>query len=427
MWTEFTQAQRAEPDLHDAETILRTCVHCGFCTATCPTYVVRGDELDSPRGRIYLMKGFLEKGGAPSANLVRHLDRCLTCLSCMTTCPSGVDYARLIDRTRGRIEAVYHRPLGERLLRWMLLVLLPRPALFRWTMRLSAPFKGLAGWMPGRLKGMLASAPDRLPAASPLDVPQVIPAEGARRMRVALLMGCAQPVLRPAVNEATARLLARHGCEVVVAEGVGCCGALAHHNGDDDGAVNAAQANVAAWERVMATGGLDAVVVNASGCGVTIKDYGATLRRHGDWAERGARIAALARDPVELIESLGLATPTADRLPAVALHQPCTQQHGLKIKDAPARLLRAAGFRVLMPHEAHLCCGSAGTYSLFQPEIAGALKERKLGHLQSLDATLIATGNIGCLVHLAEDAKLPVVHVVELLDWATGGPKPSGL
>jgi len=431
MQTSFTQAQLADADIRAADGILRKCVHCGFCTATCPTYVLLGDELDSPRGRIYLIRDMLEKDARAPATVARHLDRCLTCLSCMTTCPSGVDYARLVDIARERMAPRVRRPLVERLLRAALLRLVPRPGLFRLALigaALARPFKAL---LPGRLGVMTGMAPKTLAPPSAVDRPQVFPAEGVKRKRVALMTGCAQQVLRPSINEATVRLLTRLGCEVVVAEGAGCCGALAHHIGEAAAAEAAARANIAAWERTMAAGGLDAVVVNASGCGTTIKDYGFVLRRDPAWAERGARIAKLARDVSEVIDDLGLqgVRPVDDRAGArtVAYHAACSLQHGQRVREAPKRLLAAAGFEVREPAEPHLCCGSAGVYNILQADLAARLKERKSQRLAATGAALVATGNIGCWSQLQGASPLPVVHTVELLDWATGGPPPEGI
>ncbi|MBM3952771.1 MAG: glycolate oxidase subunit GlcF [Rhodospirillales bacterium] len=428
MQTSFTPAQLADADIREADGILRKCVHCGFCTATCPTYVLLGDELDSPRGRIYLIKHMLETDARAPATPARHLDRCLTCLSCMTTCPSGVNYMRLVDIARERMARGLRRPAMERMLRTLLMRLLPRPGVFRLALlgaALARPFKAL---LPGRLGVMAAMAPKRLAPPSAVDRPQVFPAEGARRKRVALMTGCAQQVLRPSINEATVRLLTRLGCEVVVAEGAGCCGALAHHIGETAAAEAAARANVAAWERVMAAGGLDAIVVNASGCGTTVKDYAFLLRHDPVWAERGARIASLARDVSEVIDDLGLRgmrpTDNRPRARVIAYHAACSLQHGQRVREVPKRLLAEAGFEVREPAESHLCCGSAGVYNILQADLALRLKERKAQRLAATGADVVATGNIGCWSQLQGASLMPVVHTVELLDWATGGPPP---
>ncbi len=428
MQTNFSPAQLADPHIQTANGILRACVHCGFCTATCPTYVLLGDELDSPRGRIYLIKDMLENERPASAKVAKHIDRCLSCVACMTTCPSGVHYMHLVDHARVHIAETYARPWPERLLRALLAVVLPRPGLFRLALvgaRLARPFKGL---LPGRLKGLVAMAPASVPGPSAMDRPQVFPAEGARQRRVALLTGCAQQVLRPAINEATVRLLTRLGCEVVVAKGVGCCAALVHHMGREAETHARIKANIVAFERVMEGGALDAIVVNASGCGTMVKDYGHILRTDPAWAERARRVAALARDVSEVLAELGLGTLRLDgERPVVAYQSACSLQHGQKITKEPKRLLADAGFEVREPAEAHLCCGSAGTYNLLQPELASALGARTADRLAATGAQVIATGNIGCLVQMTGAAGIPVVHTVELLDWATGGPRPPEL
>jgi len=433
MQTSFTLAQLADPAIQASNEILRKCVHCGFCTATCPTYVLLGDERDSPRGRIYLIKQMLESGRPADEDTVRHVDRCLSCLSCMTTCPSSVHYMHLVDHARAYIEETYRRPFFDRILRRLLVRVLPDPKLFRWSLRaaqLGRPFRFL---LPARLKGMVAMAPKRLPRASATDRPQVFRAEGSRRMRVALMTGCAQKVLDPKINEATIRLLTRHGCEVVVAEGAGCCGALTHHMGREDDALTKAKANIAAWHREYEGEGLDAVVINASGCGTTVKDYGFMLRSDPQWSARAAIVAGLAKDVTEVLRELQLKPTGAAEKLTVAYHSACSLQHGQKITALPKQLLAEAGFAVRDVPEAHLCCGSAGTYNLLQPELATQLRDRKVENIRSTGADAVAAGNIGCLVQigggLARDGgpPIPVLHTVELLDWATGGPRPAAL
>jgi glycolate oxidase iron-sulfur subunit len=427
MQTSFSLAQLADPDTRESEKILRNCVHCGFCTATCPTYVLLGDELDSPRGRIYLIKNLLESGEAPTPDVVKHVDRCLSCLSCMTTCPSGVHYMHLVDHGRARIEESFARPLPERLLRHILAALLPRPTVFRVALIAARFGRSLASYLPERLGAMLLLAPSRLAAPSPVDRPQVIPADGPRRKRVALLAGCAQQVLAPQINEATIRLLTRHGCDVVVAEGAVCCGALVHHLGRHASALAYARANIDAWQRVIDAGGLDAVVINASGCGTQVKDYGFMLREDDAYAEKAQRISAMARDVTEVVAELGLVPTVRSTGQRVAYHSACSMQHGQRIRNKPKALLAKAGFTVLDVPEGHLCCGSAGTYNLLQPALATRLRDRKIGHIESLRPELIATGNIGCQTQLAAGTAVPVVHTAELLDWATGGPPPAVL
>ena len=423
MQTRFSEAQLADPGVREADGILRACVHCGFCLATCPTYLVLGDELDGPRGRIYLIKEMLESGKPASAETALHIDRCLSCLSCMTTCPSGVHYQHLVDDARARIEATLDRPWRERLLRGLIARVLPYRRRFRWALLGGALARPFRAFVPGRL-GVMAGLARRIRPPSAVDRPQVFPARGPRRMRVGLLTGCVQPALRPEINEATVRLLTRLGAEVVVV-GSGCCGALVHHLGREADALRQVKAAIRAFEVVS---GLDAIVVNASGCGTMLKDYGFVLRSDATWADRAARIAGLAKDVSEVVQTLGL----GDRVTArpkrrVAYHSACSLHHGQHVVEAPKRLLADAGFEVVEPAEAHICCGSAGAYNILQPVLAEGLKRRKLGHLEALEPELVAAGNIGCLVQIGGGTRIPVVHTVELLDWATGGPPPPEL
>lgn len=427
MQTSFTAEQLRDPDTRESERVIRTCVHCGFCTATCPTYVLLGDELDSPRGRIYLIKQMLEGGRAATAEVVKHVDRCLSCLACMTTCPSGVNYMHLVDHARRHIEQTYRRAWPDRVLRSLLATVLPRPGLFRLALQGARLARPLGAVLPGRLAAMLELAPRHIPARSAVDRAQTFPADRARVARVALLSGCAQQVLAPHINEATIRLLTRHGVEVVVARHGGCCGALAHHLGKERPALGSARANVGAWMRELRGQGLDAIVVNASGCGTTVKDYGFMLRADTDLAADAATVAGLALDVTELLERIGVAPAVCDTDLKVAYHSACSMQHGQKITTLPKRLLVAAGFTVVEPAEGHLCCGSAGTYNLLQPAIAAELKARKVANLESTAPDVIATGNIGCITQIASGTAIPVVHTVELLDWATGGPRPPAL
>jgi glycolate oxidase iron-sulfur subunit len=427
--TDFTAEQLADPDTASSEKILRTCTHCGFCAATCPTYVLLGDELDSPRGRIYLIKEMLARKRV-TGDTVKHIDRCLSCLACMTTCPSGVNYMHLVDHGRRWIEQNYRRAWSERAFRRLLGAVLTMPPLLRLSLRVAACAKPVARFLPGALAPLFALSPSSIPPASSTHRPQIFPAEGTRRTRVALLVGCAQRVLAPDINEATIRLLTRHGCEVVVAQGTGCCGALVHHLGDEPKALALARANIDAWETERLATGLDAIVINASGCGTTVKDYGFMLRKDSAYADKAASIATLARDVTEVITELGLDRPTSPpsaRWRRVAYHSACSMQHGQRLHASPKKLLAAAGFEPLEVPEGHLCCGSAGTYNVLQPKIATALRDRKLSNIASTRPDLVATGNIGCIVQLAPSSLVPVVHTVELLDWATGGPQPKAL
>lgn len=423
MQTNFTAEQLADPGIARANEILRACVHCGFCTATCPSYQVLGDELDSPRGRIYLIKEMLETGRDADEKTVKHIDRCLSCLACMTTCPSGVHYMHLIDQARAHVERTYRRPLMDRLLRWTLAKVVPYPGRFRLAMagaKLARPF---ARVLPdARLRAMLAMAPATIPPVSRNDDPQSFPAQGTRKYRVALQIGCAQRALNTDINDATIRLLRRLGCEVVVPKNLGCCGALSHHMGREGESHAQAARNIRAY---LAEGDLDAVIINTSGCGTTVKDYGHMFRTDPMAAE-AAKVAGLAMDISEFLVKIGLPAGAPKGL-RVAYHAACSLQHGQQVKTAPKDLLRAAGFEVVEPVDSHLCCGSAGTYNLLQPEISAELKRRKVETLEAKAPQVIAAGNIGCMIQIGSGTAVPVVHTVELLDWATGGPKPRAL
>ena len=426
MQTNFTEEQLKIPALKRSNEILRSCVHCGFCTATCPTYQVLGDELDSPRGRIYLIKDMLENDRPADAKTVKHIDRCLSCLACMSTCPSGVHYMHLVDHARAHIENTYKRPLFERVLRQTLALILPYPNRFRLALlaaKIARPFKGL---MPdARLRAMLDMAPKTIPPVSRNDDPQVFPAQGERKMRVALMTGCAQKALNTDINDATIRLLTRLGCEVVITEGMGCCGALVHHMGREDDSHSFAAANIKAWRAEQKNNGLDAIVINTSGCGTTVKDYG-HMFRNDPLAEDAVAVSAMSMDVSELLTKLEMPETEPQSL-RVAYHAACSLQHGQQIKTAPKDLLKKAGFEVVEPKDPHLCCGSAGTYNLMQPEISGELKTRKVQTLEARQPDVITAGNIGCMMQIGSGTDIPIVHTVELLDWVTGGPKPKAL
>jgi glycolate oxidase iron-sulfur subunit len=439
MQTNFTLAQLADPETARSEHILRKCVHCGFCTATCPTFVLLGDERDSPRGRIYLIKAMLEDGRAPTPQEVRHVDRCLSCLSCMTTCPSGVHYMHLVDHGRHHIESTYSRAPSDRFLRAVLAFLMPRPDWFRAAAVLGRLSKPLAALLPAtsrdpggatfarRLRAMLDALPDKVAWwRSPVDRPQTFAAAGTRRKRVALMPGCGQQVLAPEVNEATVRLLTRHGVEVVNSAGSGCCGSSVMHVGRQADALAFARRNIEAWTREMDGEGLDAIVINASGCGTTVKDYGHMFANDPAWRDKAGRVAALARDVSEVMLEVGLANVTAHPL-TVAYHSACSMQHGQKVTEQPKKLLRDAGFVVKDVPEGHLCCGWAGTYQVLQPELSLRLRDRKVANIESVRPDVIAAGNFGCIGNIAGRTAIPAVHTVELLDWATGGPKPAAL
>ena len=430
MQTNFSLAQLADPQTAEADKILRACVHCGFGTATSPPYVLLGDELDSPRGRIYLIKDMLENDRPATREVVKHIDRCLSCLSCMTTCPSGVHYMHLVDHARDHIEKTYKRPLHDRAIRAMLAHVLTNRSLFRlaavggWLARPFAPILAAVGM--ARVAAMLRLTPASIPALVADRGRAVHPAAGERRGRVALLGGCVGPVLRPSTNEATIRLLNRHGVEVVIAEEEGCCGSLTHHMGREEQAFAQARGAIDAWTAEIEREPLDAILVTVSGCGTTIKDYGHMFRNDPAYAGKAARVSALARDVTEYLATLELSVTGAQPL-NVAYHAACSLQHSQKIVHAPKELLSKLGFVVKDIAEGHLCCGSAGTYNILQPAIAAKLRDRKVGNIEKLQPDVIAAGNIGCMTQIASGTAIPVVHTVELIDWATGGPMPEPL
>jgi glycolate oxidase iron-sulfur subunit len=429
MKTEFTSDQRANPLIQMMEENLRKCVHCGFCLSACPTYSVLGDERDSPRGRIYLIKDMLEQGGAPKPEIVTHVDRCLSCLACMSACPSGVHYQHYIDHARAYVEDHHQRPWFDRWLRTILVNILPYAGRFRLALTLAKLAKPFAGLFGKKLSGMIDMAPANLPRTKMPDGAHVFPAEGEIKKRIALMPGCAQKVLRPSINEATIRLLTRMGVEVVVADGGGCCGALTHHLGKDDAAREFAKPNIDAWIKEIDDAGLDGIVINAAGCGTEVKDYAFLFKEDPAYREKAEKISGLTKDISEVIAELEMPKISAPNLPSVIYHDACSLMHGQGITQPPRDQLKAAGFDVLEIPGRHFCCGSAGSYNLLQPTMAGQLKDRRLGKLETLladsDADLLATGNIGCLIQLASGTDLPVFHTVELLDWATGGPKPQ--
>ena len=443
MQTVFTPEQLRDPDIAASNQVLRTCVHCGFCTATCPTFLLLGDELDSPRGRIHLIKDMLQRSGVPSPHVVKHLDRCLSCLSCETHCPSGVSYRRIIDAGRAYVDRRYRRPLPDRALRALIAHLLPHPGRFRAVMHLAALVQPFAGWLEQapltrplaamlRLREVALARPR--PAAHSPSAPSTksSPAAPAARaeapvLRVGVARGCVEPVLDPEIQAATARLLERAGCEIVRAPREGCCGGLSHHMGREAEARKLARANVDAWHRALTAGPLDAIVISASGCGPVVRDFAHLLREDAGYADKAAQVAALACDLSQVLERVALPPPARAVRTVVGYHAACSQQHGQRLGDAPARLLRAAGFEVRVPKDAHLCCGSAGVYNILEPAIAARLGANKAQALDALAADVIAGGNLGCLLQIGAASGLPVVHTAQLLDWATGGPRPAAM
>ena len=431
MQTNFTAEQLQDPDLAEANGILRRCVHCGLCTATCPTYLTLGDERDSPRGRIYMIKDMLESGRRPTSEIQTHVDRCLSCLSCMTTCPSGVDYMHLVDLARTRIETAGRRGLAERLSRWLIAATVPNPGRMRLALTaalLARPFKGVLrriGLRP--MAAMLELAPKGALRFASYRAPQTIAAGGERRGRVILLAGCAQQVLRPDINDATVRMLTRLGVEVVMAPGAGCCGSLVHHMGRTAEAQRQAGRTVEAWSRVIAQEPVDAIIINASGCGTTVKDYAHLLGGDSSLRDDATTVAGLAKDICEYLAKRNPGPPKQWSSIRVAYHSACSMQHGQRVIDEPRRLLERAGFSVAEIPEGHICCGSAGTYNILQPELSADLLQRKARNIAGVEPDVVATGNIGCITQLERALDVPVVHTIELLDWAYGGPVPRGL
>jgi len=420
MRTSFTPTQLTDPHLVEAEKNLRACVHCGICTATCPTYALIGDERDGPRGRIVLMQNMLEHGGVPDAQTVLHVDRCLSCLACRTACPSSVDYARLVDEARVHIQTSYRRPLGDKLLRWLIATVMTRPAPMRFALLLSHLAGPLRVLLPGRLRAMAAIGA-ATPLQGPANLPRIIIPNAKR---IALMPGCVQPAIAPGIDAAAARVLARRGYELVPLEGAGCCGSLVHHLGRSEDAKNWARRAIEAYEQA---GGADAfagVLITATGCSAHLKDMEHLFLDDPSWLPRAKAFAAATKDFLEL------ATPAAPAEPRplrVAWHAACSLTNGLKFPAKGEVLLRSAGFEVVTPADPHMCCGSAGSYSILQPEIADALRARKLDTLAALEPDIVASSNIGCLNHLADPAGPPLVHIAELIDWTQGGPVPVAL
>lgn len=424
MQTQFTDQQRLDPDVSRSESIIRRCVHCGFCNATCPTYVLLGDELDGPRGRIYLIKEMLENGAKPTAEVVRHIDRCLSCMACMTTCPSDVNYMHLVDHARVYIEDNYDRPWRDRFWRWLLVSVLP------YRRRFSAALK--LGRLARPAARVLQASKWLEPAAAML---KLIPSQGKfekqqpgvvsrKRGAVLLLEGCAEPVLAPHVREATVRLLNRAGYEVLPVPGEACCGSMHHHLGMESRSKAAAKRMVELWSEATAKSGVAAILTTVSGCGTTLRNYGYMLQDNPSHKDRAKRVSSLVCDVGEFFVKVGL-PPVVDLIkPTVAYHAPCSLQHAQKAAQAPRSLLAGAGFKVREIRDGHLCCGSAGVYNILQPEIAGQLRDRKVSNIISTGAEVVATSNIGCNMQLSGIPGMPVLHVIELLDWATGGPRP---
>jgi glycolate oxidase iron-sulfur subunit len=419
MRTNFSLQQRADPYLADAEKSVRACVHCGICTATCPTYVLLADERDGPRGRIMLMQNMLEEGGVPDDETVLHVDRCLSCLACRTACPSSVDYARLVDTARVHIETHYKRPLGQRLLRWWIANVLTRPTLSRLAIAMATLTRPLATRLPGRLGAMARMG---LASASGITAKPALETSGSRK--VALMPGCVQKAIAPEIDAAVARLLARRDIELVPLVAAGCCGSLVHHLGREEEARAWARRAIIAFERAGGASAFEAILITATGCSAHLKDLAHLFLTDDGWRNRAAAFAEKVRDFSELAEPRPDVTPKELR---VAFHAACSAQNSLRLSGESEALLGAAGFTVLPIPEGHICCGSAGSYAILEPEISQRLRARKLDHVKSVAPDIIATGNIGCLNQLSGPDAPPVVHLAELIDWAEGGPLPGAL
>ena len=430
METKFSEKQLEDKDNKSSEKILRKCVHCGFCNATCPTYNLLGDELDGPRGRIYLIKDMLENNKPANKNIVKHIDRCLSCYSCMTTCPSGVNYMHLIDHGRKHIEKTYKRPLKEKITRNFLSWVLPSATNFKILSILTLFIKPFKIILPKKISEMVKLMPERIPRKT-LPKMQVYPATNRKKpvARVALLTGCVQKVISPQINEATIRLLNRHGIEVIIPKKIGCCGSLNHHLGKDEIAKETFKNNITVWYNEYLNGGLDAIISNTSGCGTTIKDYGFIFRSDNEFKKKAKKISALTKDITEYLNEnvkLNFINEKKEkRKYKIAYHSACSMQHGQKIHKQPINLIKKTGNEVIEIPEGHICCGSAGTYNLLQPDIAKNLLKNKISNIKKVMPEIISTGNIGCITQIAQGTNIPILHTVEIIDWYTGGPKPD--
>tara|TARA_Y100000590_G_scaffold22709_1_gene26185 strand:+ start:7479 stop:8783 length:1305 start_codon:yes stop_codon:yes gene_type:complete len=431
METHFSKEQLKDKDNKSSEKILRKCVHCGFCNATCPTYQILGDELDGPRGRIYLIKDMLENKKPANEKIVKHIDRCLSCYSCMTTCPSGVNYMHLIDHGRQHIEKTYKRPLNERIIRGFLSIILPNPILFRLIGKLTLIVKPLKFFFPKKIKEMIGFMPLSFPKNTIPKLHVYKPKKKKSVARVALLTGCVQRVISPQINEATIRLLNRHGIEVVVSKGINCCGSLNHHLGKSDLAYNNFKKNIKIWYDEYLNNGLDAIISNTSGCGTTLKDYGFILRADEEYKKKAKKISELTKDITEYLDEnvkLNFIDRNSnEKKYKIAYHSPCSMQHGQKVHKEPINLIKKTGNEVYEISDGHICCGSAGTYNLLQTDIAKKLLQDKINNIEKIKPQFISTGNIGCITQIANGTKIPILHTVEIIDWFTGGPKPDVL
>ena len=430
METHFSKEQLKDKDNKSSEKIFRKCVHCGFCNATCPTYQLLGDELDGPRGRIYLIKDMLEKNKPANERIVKHIDRCLSCYSCMTTCPSGVNYMHLIDHGRSHIEKTYKRPFGDRLIRSFLSKTLSKSINFKIVSILTQFIKPFRFFFPKKIREMIALMP-RTFSKTTLPKMRVYQVKNRKKpvARVALLTGCVQKVVSPQINEATIRLLNRHGIEVVVPKGINCCGSLNHHLGKNDLANKDFKKNISIWYEEYLNNGLDAIISNTSGCGTTLKDYGFIFRSDDNFKKKAKKISELTKDIAEYLDEKVklnfIAKSAGAKKYKIAYHSACSMQHGQKIHKEPINLIKKTGNEVLEIADGHICCGSAGTYNLLQSDIAKKLLKNKIENIKKIKPQIISTGNVGCIMQIANGTKIPILHTVEIIDWYTGGPKPK--
>tara|TARA_B100000965_G_scaffold46392_1_gene34071 strand:+ start:4368 stop:5678 length:1311 start_codon:yes stop_codon:yes gene_type:complete len=429
MQTNFTNEQLKDKEKKSSEQIIRKCVHCGMCNATCPTYNITGDELDGPRGRIYLIKDMLEKNKPANEKIAKHIDNCLSCYACMTTCPSGVNYMHLIDHGRNHVEKTYKRPFLEKLMRNVLSFILPNPGIFKIMIFLTRIIKPLKFIFPKFIKNSLALIPNNFPKKN-LKIKKIYSPENKKVVaRVALLTGCVQRVISPEINESTIRLLNRHNVEVVVLPEIKCCGSLNHHLGKKDLAHSSFSKNINLWYEEYLKNGLDAIISNTSGCGTTLKDYGFIFRNNKDLKKKAKKISELSKDITEYIdESLNLKfKEEEEKKYKIAYHSPCSMQHGQKVHDQPIGLIKQTGNKVFDIPDGHVCCGSAGTYNILQQKMAKALLEQKIKNIKKIAPDFISTGNIGCMTQISSGTDIPIVHTIEVIDWFTGGPKPNKL
>ena len=432
METSFTEKQLEDKDNKSSEKIFRKCVHCGFCNATCPTYQLEGNELDGPRGRIYLIKDMLENNKPANEKIVKHIDRCLSCYSCMTTCPSGVNYMHLIDHGRKHVEKTYKRPIKDRLLRLLLSWALPNALNFRIISILTFIVRPFSFIFPKKMKKMIRLMPKNFPKKT-LPKLELYKAQNKKKpvARVALLTGCVQKVISPQINEATIRLLNRHGIEVVVSRKIDCCGSLNHHLGKDDIAMDTFKNNINIWYNEYLNNGLDAIISNTSGCGTTLKDYGFILRSDKNFKKKAKKISDLTKDISEYLDEkvkLNFKKKNkTDKIYKIAYHSACSMQHGQRVHSQPKELIAKTGNEVLEIPEGHLCCGSAGTYNILHQKMAKSLLQNKVKNIEKISPDFISTGNIGCITQISTGTRIPIIHTIELLDWFTGGPKPYKL